>query len=60
MPTEAQKKAKARYDAKNYLQFVMRFNKKTDADILQFLEGLDNKRDFILKLIRKDIGTYVN
>lgn len=38
--TEAEKRASAKYDAANVVQINIRLNKRTDADILAFLEEL--------------------
>lgn len=56
METEAEKRAKAKYDAANTVQIRMKLNKKTDADILAKLESCDNKQGYIKALIRADIG----
>ena len=51
--TEAQKRASRKFEANNMIQFNIRLNKRTDADVIEFLETLDNKRGFILELIRE-------
>lgn len=55
MATEAQKKASARYDAKATLQFKMKLNTKTDADIIRKLDSVENKQGYIKALIRQDM-----
>ena len=55
MWTEAQKKAQEKYDTTNTVQFKMKLNKKTDADILERLNEVPNKQGYIKDLIRKDI-----
>lgn len=55
MSTEAQKKASARYDAKNTKALYLKFNLKTDADILEWLEKVGNKQGYIKDLIRRNI-----
>lgn len=55
MTTEAQKKAKRKYRKANNKQLNVELNKKTDADILERLDQVDNKQGYIKKLIRKDI-----
>lgn len=52
MTSEAQKRAVAKYDAKNTVQIKLKLNKKTDADILQILDDCGNKQGFIKDLIR--------
>lgn len=54
--TEAQKKAKAKYDAKATKQLMLKLNIKTDADILKKLEEVNNKQGYIKALIRADLG----
>lgn len=56
METEAEKRAKMKYDAANTLQFKMKLNKKTDADILAKLDEVGNKQGYIKALIRADIN----
>ena len=56
MTTEAQKRAKKKYDAKAVKQIKFGFNKKTDADILQKLDEVPNKQGYVKNLIRKDIA----
>jgi len=51
--TEAQLKASRKYDQNNTKLIQLKLNKKTDADILEFLDGLDNRQGFIKELIRK-------
>lgn len=45
-----------RYDKKNTVQFKMKLNRKTDADIIKKLEEVKNKQGYVKALIRKDIG----
>lgn len=56
MTTEAQKKASARYDAKMTKQLCIRLNKKTDADIIEWLSHQQSKQGYIKGLIRKDMA----
>lgn len=53
--TEAQKRAREKYEAKTAVQFKMKLNKKTDADILAKLDDVPNKQGYIKSLIRADI-----
>ncbi len=55
MSSEAQKKASARYDAKNTRRIYLKLNLKTDADIFAFLEGKENIQGYIKELIRRDM-----
>lgn len=44
-----------RYDAKNAKHISLKLNRKTDADILEHLEKVDNVQGYIKSLIREDI-----
>lgn len=55
MASDAQKKASAKYDAANTMQFKIKLNKTTDADIIEHLKSLDNKQGYIKNLILQDI-----
>lgn len=58
MATEAQKKAQRKYDASNTSSIALKFNKKTDADILQFLASCDNKQGTIKAIIRQHMESH--
>ena len=58
--SEARKRANRKYDAAHSVNFGVKFNRKTDADILDFLETLDNKAGYIKNLIRADIASREN
>ena len=53
--TEAQRRAKEKYDAANTVQVKLKLNTKTDADIIEKLESVGNKQGFIKELIRATI-----
>ena len=53
--TEAQKRASIKYDKENTKQKVLKFNKSTDADILELLDGVTNVQGYIKRLIRNDM-----
>lgn len=55
MSSEAQKRASARYDAANTRQIKLKLNTKTDADILDLLDRLENIQGYIKDLIRQDM-----
>lgn len=55
MTTEAQKRAVAKYDAKNTRKIVLKLNRATDADILKRLDTVGNRQGYIKRLIREDI-----
>ena len=54
MATEAQKRASAKYDKAHTKGIYLKLNTKTDADIIEFLNGVDNVQRYIKKLIRND------
>lgn len=51
----SEKKANARSAARIYEQFQVRFHKEYESDILEKLDSVDNKRQYIISLIRADI-----
>ena len=53
--TEAQKRAREKYEKANTVQLHFKLNRNTDADILEKLESVGNKQGYIKSLIRKDI-----
>ena len=55
MASEAQKFASMKYDAANTKRISLKFNKKTDKDILAKLKSVDNMQGYIKSLIRKDM-----
>lgn len=55
MATEAQKRAKLKYDEANTVQLKLKLNRKTDADILARLDAVANKQGYIKDLIRADL-----
>lgn len=55
MQTEAQKRASAKYNAANTTAIHLKFNNKTDADVLRKLDEVESKQGYIKDLIREDI-----
>lgn len=55
MTSESQKRAVAKYDAKNTRKIVLKLNTGTDADILKRLDTVGNRQGYIKRLIREDI-----
>lgn len=47
--------AKKRYDDANTVQVKMKLNRKTDADIIEYLESTGNKQGAIKEAIRAQI-----
>lgn len=53
--SEAQKRAKAKYDRKT-VQYVFRFRMGADADIIEKLKSTPAKTEYIRRLIREDMA----
>jgi hypothetical protein len=53
--SEAQKRAIAKYDAKNTRQIHLKLNINTDADILDRFSNTENVQGYIKALIRRDM-----
>lgn len=53
--TEAQARAQMKYDAANTKKVMLKFNIKTDADILAKLDSVPAKQTYIKQLIRADL-----
>lgn len=51
----AQVKASMKYNQKNVKQVKINLNRKTDADIIEYLEKADNVQGLIKDLIRQDM-----
>lgn len=60
MSSEAQVRASMKYDAKNTKQILLKLNKKTDSDIIKFLETVENKQGLIKSLLRFYIKSQTN
>ena len=54
MVSDAQKRASAKYDKEHTKGIYLKLNKETDADIIEFLAGIENVQGYIKDLIRKD------
>jgi len=54
--SEAHLRAVAKYDAANSLTVGFKFNRKTDADIIDKLESVEKRQSYIKQLIRDDIA----
>lgn len=53
--TEAQLRAKAKYNKTNTVGYCLRLNKKTDEDIIQVLNSQESMQGYIKRLIRADL-----
>ena len=55
MSTDAQKRASARYNARNTVQLAIRLNKATDADVIARIMEAPSKAGYIKELVRADL-----
>lgn len=55
MSENARSKASMKYNKTNVKQIKINLNKKTDADIIKYLEMADNVQGLIKDLIRQDM-----
>lgn len=53
--TEAQKRASKKYDANNTRTFTIKLNYNTDADLILYLESVENVQGLIKDLLQKAI-----
>lgn len=53
--SDAQKRATLKYDSKNTVQYHLKLNKTTDADIIEKLNSVESKQAYIKELIRANI-----
>ena len=53
--SKAQLRAQEKYDKDNTVQVKLKLNKKTDADLISWLDDISNKQGYIKELIRSDI-----
>lgn len=54
--SEAQRRASRKYNAEKTFRFTITLNKKYDADIIQKLDSVDSKPQYVRSLIRADIA----
>lgn len=52
----AQQAAQKRYDAQNTRVYTFKLNNKTDADLIEYLDGVPNKQGAIKAALREHIG----
>lgn len=53
MSSEAQRKATAKYDKANKVTLTVKLNKRTEADLIEYVAGLENKQGFVKVLLRE-------
>ena len=53
--SQAQREAAARYDADNTVRVSLKLNRRTDADIIAYLQGQPNKQGLIKTLLRAEM-----
>ena len=56
MSNESKYAPQNKYDKNNTIQIKMKLNKKTDADIIEHLETMENRQGYLKELIRSDIN----
>lgn len=49
-------KAQDKYDRANTVQMHLKFNVRSDADVLDKLNSCENKQGYIKRLIREDMA----
>ena len=54
--TESQIRASVKYNKENTVQISLKLNRSTDADLIDSLNRVANKRGYIKELIRRDIA----
>ena len=59
MATAAQIRATAKYDKENTTRYNLKFNNKTDKDILEYLSSVPNRQGLIKQLIREHMADSV-
>ena len=52
MGSEAKRKANKKYDSINVIKLYVKLNKKTDADIIEYIENAENKQGTFKKALR--------
>ena len=55
MANEAQRRASAKYDKDHTKGIYLKLNKETDADIIGYLEEVENVQGLIKSLIRREM-----
>lgn len=55
MLSEAQKRADLNYKKKAFKQMNLMLHKENEADIIEYLASIKNKREYLINLIRKDM-----
>ena len=53
---ERQQRTNAKYQKKSMKTISIRFHKTNDKDVIEKLESVENKTDYIRQLIKKELG----
>ena len=53
--SESLRKAIAKYNKEKTVAYTIRFNKNTEADLIDYIDGLENKTGTIKKLLRESM-----
>ena len=56
MQTPAQKRARAKYEREKTKQYKIRLSTISDADMIAYLDNLDNRQGRLKELIRADMS----
>ena len=46
------------YNRKHMYQFLLAFHRENEADLIEWLAGIDNRNGYIKDLIRRDMEAY--
>ena len=49
-----------KYNKENTVQLIIRLNKKTDEDLINWLKHVNNRQGYIKSLIRDDLDELMN
>lgn len=55
MTSDAKRRANAKYDAENTVQYAIKLNRTTDAELIEKLGLVKNRQGYIKQLIREDL-----
>lgn len=58
--TDKRQTPQDRYNAKNLRQFMVKINRSTEPELLEYLESVDNVQGYIKALIRADMARHDN
>lgn len=56
MISDARKRADLNYKKKTMKQVTLALHKANEADVIEFLDKVENKRQYLINLIRNDMN----